>query len=34
MYRLNGETSKGWQGYPFWVPNVKLPGKMVIYYKE
>ena len=34
LYRLNGETSKGWQGHPFWVPNVKLPGKMVIYYKE
>lgn len=33
LYRLNGENTKGWQGAPFWVPNVKLPGKRVIYYK-
>ena len=34
LYRVNGEISKGWQGAPFWIPNVKLPGKRVIYYKE
>lgn len=34
LYRLNGENSKGWQGDPFWIPDVKLPGKRVIYYKE
>lgn len=25
MYRLLGETSKGWDGQPFWVPNMKFP---------
>jgi len=34
LYRVNGEITKGWQGSPFWIPNVKLPGKRVIYYKE
>ncbi|OGN97286.1 MAG: hypothetical protein A2Z77_02400 [Chloroflexi bacterium RBG_13_51_36] len=26
MYRLNGETDKGWRGKPLWVPNIKLPA--------
>jgi hypothetical protein len=34
LYRINGEREKGWKGSPFWIPNVKLPGKRVIYYKE
>lgn len=34
LYRLKGEQSKGWRGSPFWVPNVKLPGRMVVYYKD
>jgi hypothetical protein len=34
VYRLNGEIEKGWRGNAFWVPNVKLPGRRVIYYKE
>lgn len=25
LYRLNGEAEKGWDGHPFWVPNIKLP---------
>lgn len=33
MYRLTGESSKGWNGNPFWVPNLKLPGHRVIYFK-
>lgn len=33
LYRLTGEVSKGWQGVPFWVPNVKMPGHRVIYFK-
>ena len=33
LYRLLGETSNEWQGKPFWMPNVKLPRKRVIYYK-
>lgn len=34
LYRLQGETANGWLGNPFWIPNVKLPKKHVIYYKE
>jgi len=33
LYRLTGESAKGWNGSPFWVPNVKLPGNRVIYFK-
>ena len=30
LYRLNGEVEKGWEGKPFWVPNLKLPvGKNI-----
>ncbi len=29
LYRLNGKTEQGWQGKPFWIPNIKLPeGKV------
>jgi hypothetical protein len=34
LYRIEGEREKGWKGSPFWIPNVKLPGKRVIYFKE
>ena len=34
LYRIAGESDKGWRGNPFWIPNVKLPGKRVIYFKE
>lgn len=33
FYRLTGDIAKGWDGSPFWVPNVKLPGNRVIYFK-
>jgi hypothetical protein len=25
LYRINGEIEKGWDGNPFWIPNIKLP---------
>lgn len=25
MYQVKGEKSKGWDGHPVWVPNIKLP---------
>lgn len=29
LYRLNGQSEKGWNGKPFWVPNIKMPeGKI------
>jgi hypothetical protein len=34
LYRIDGQREKGWRGSPFWIPNVKLPGKRVIYFKE
>ena len=34
IYRLNGETEKGWKGRPFWIPNIKLPGGQVYYFKD
>jgi hypothetical protein len=34
LYRTVGELEKGWRGAPFWIPNVKLPGKRVIYFKD
>lgn len=34
LYRIQGEKEKGWNGSPFWIPNVKLPGGKVIYYKD
>ncbi len=34
LYRIEGEREKGWKGGPFWIPNVKLPGRKVIYFKE
>jgi hypothetical protein len=34
LYRIVGEREKGWKGDPFWIPNVKLPGRKVIYFKD
>ena len=33
LYRLRGDASKGWGGNPFWIPNVKLPGNKLIYFR-
>jgi len=31
MYRVNGQTSKGWSGKPFWIPNIKFPDDACFY---
>jgi hypothetical protein len=31
LYRVNGQTSKGWQGKPFWIPNIKFPDDACFY---
>jgi hypothetical protein len=34
LYRLTGTLDKGWEGHPFWVPNIKLPLNMNFYKTE
>jgi hypothetical protein len=34
LYRLNGRREQGWEGNPFWVPDIKLPLGKNIYFKE
>lgn len=31
MYRVNGDVEKGWDGTPFWMPNIKLPDGFTFY---
>lgn len=31
MYRVNGDVEKGWNGTPFWMPNIKLPSGFTFY---
>jgi hypothetical protein len=31
LYRVNGQVSKGWQGKPFWIPNIKFPEDTCFY---
>ena len=31
MYRVNGDVDKGWNGTPFWMPNIKLPDGFTFY---
>jgi len=31
LYRINGQTSKGWKGKPFWIPNIKFPDDACFY---
>ena len=31
LYRLNGKLEHGWDGSPFWVPNLKLPAGVVFH---
>ena len=33
-YRLTGGTDKGWNGSPFWIPNIKLPDGYVFNFLE
>jgi hypothetical protein len=31
LYRIKGDESKGWDGTPFWIPNIKLPGEKLFH---
>ena len=31
MYRLTGASDKGWDGNPFWFPNIKLPAGKIFH---
>jgi hypothetical protein len=31
LYRLTGSVDKGWDGKPFWIPNIKFPDAMNFY---
>jgi len=31
LYRAEGETEKGWDGSPLWIPNIKLPEEKNFY---
>ena len=31
MYRVNGLVENGWNGTPFWMPNIKLPNGFTFY---
>lgn len=32
LYQVVGDKQKGWQGQDFWLPNIKLPHKGMIYW--
>lgn len=31
LYRVNGQKEKGWNGEPFWIPNIKFPFDSCFY---
>ena len=31
LYRVNGDSAKGWNGNPFWIPNIKFPDDTCYY---
>ena len=31
MYKITGNSEKGWDGHKIWIPNIKLPGTDVYY---
>lgn len=31
LYRVNGDVSKGWNGKPLWIPNIKFPRNICFY---
>ena len=31
LYKIVGSIEKGWQGKPFWIPNIKLPSDICYY---
>lgn len=34
MYKITGNTAKGWAGEQIWIPNIKLPGDFIYYSGE
>ena len=34
MYKITGNTDKGWDGTQLWIPNIKLPGDCAYYTGE
>jgi hypothetical protein len=34
MYKITGNTNKGWDGTKIWFPNIKLPGEYAYYTGE
>lgn len=34
MYKITGNTDKGWDGAQIWIPNIKLPGNCAYYTGE
>lgn len=34
VYKITGNTGKGWDGYQIWIPNIKLPGDFAYYTGE
>ncbi|MFQ5686298.1 MAG: Z1 domain-containing protein [Candidatus Scalindua sp.] len=34
LYKITGDKELGWDGYPIWVPNIKLPDGFVFYRTE
>lgn len=34
MYKITGNTAKGWDGKKLWIPNIKLPGDCAYYSGE
>jgi predicted helicase len=34
MYKITGNTAKGWDGSELWIPNIKLPGDYAYYSGE
>jgi hypothetical protein len=31
LYRVNGDSAKGWNGNPLWIPNIKFPDDSCFY---
>ncbi len=31
LYRIEGSSHKGWEGYPLWIPNIKFPDDCCFY---
>ena len=31
MYRITGNKTKGWDGFPLWIPNIKFPNNYCFY---